>query len=84
MKVPILTEIKVTALIADVSSLPEKVLGLKVTDNRGKTLYIRAKKAVLLATGGFGANPELVGRYDPTLKGYDTTNIPASPQENAR
>jgi fumarate reductase flavoprotein subunit len=76
LKVPILMETKVTALIADVSSLPKKVLGLKVTDKRGKTRYIRARKAVLLATGGFGANPELVERYDPTLEGYDTTNIP--------
>jgi fumarate reductase flavoprotein subunit len=76
MKIPILTETKVTALIADVSKMPKKVLGVKATDRKGKALNIRAKKAVLLATGGFGANPELVERYDPTLKGYATSNIP--------
>ena len=67
MKIPILTETKVTALIADVSRMPKRVLGVKITDKKGKALNIRAKKAVLLASGGFGANPELVERYDPTL-----------------
>lgn len=76
MKIPILMETKVTAIIADPSALPKKVFGLKVTDKKGKAVMIRAKKAVLLATGGFGANPALVERYDPTLKGYATTNIP--------
>ena len=76
MKIPILTETKVTALIADASRMPKRVLGVKVTDKRGKALNIRGKKAILLATGGFGANPGLVERYDPTLKGYTTTNIP--------
>ena len=76
LKIPILMETRVTALIADPTALPKKVFGLKVTDKKGKTLLIRAKKAVVLATGGFGANPDLVERYDPTLKGYATTNIP--------
>jgi fumarate reductase flavoprotein subunit len=76
IKIPILTETKVITLIADVSRMPKRVLGVKVTDNKGKARNIRAKKAVLLASGGFGANPELVERYDPTLKGYATTNIP--------
>jgi fumarate reductase flavoprotein subunit len=76
LKIPILMETKVTAIIADPTTLPKKVFGLKVTDKKGKALTIRAKQAVLLATGGFGANPKLVERYDPTLKGYATTNIP--------
>ncbi len=76
MKIPILTETKVTALIADASRMPKRVWGVRVTDKKGKALNIGGKKAVLLATGGFGANPALVERYDPTLKGYTTTNIP--------
>ena len=78
LKVPIMTETKVTALIADVSTLPKKVLGVRVKDKRGKILNIRAKKAVILAAGGFGANPEMVERYDPSLKGFATTNIPGA------
>ena len=76
LKVPILRETNVTALIADISTLPKKVLGVKVKDKNGKSLNIRARKAVILATGGFGANPEVVERYDPSLKDYATTNIP--------
>ena len=78
MQVPIMTETKVTALIADVSTLPKKVLGVKVKDKKGKILAIRAKKAVILATGGFGANPVMVEKYDPSLKGFATTNIPGA------
>jgi fumarate reductase flavoprotein subunit len=78
LKVPIMTETKVTALVADVSGVPKKVLGVVVKDKRGKTLTIRAKKALILANGGFGANPVLVERYDPSLKGFATTNIPGA------
>ena len=78
LKVPIMTETRVTALIADISTLPKKVLGVRVKDKRGKILNIRAKKAVILAAGGFGANPEMVERYDPSLKGFATTNIPGA------
>jgi fumarate reductase flavoprotein subunit len=39
-------------------------------------LMIQARKGVILATGGFGANPELVERYDPSLKDFATSNIP--------
>ena len=77
-KVPIMTETKVLSLIADVSTLPKKVLGVRVKDKKGKNLTIRAKKALILANGGFGANPEIVERYDPSLKGFATTNIPGA------
>ena len=73
-----MTETKVLSLIADVSTLPKKVLGVRVKDKKGKNLTIRAKKALILANGGFGANPEIVERYDPSLKGFATTNIPGA------
>jgi fumarate reductase flavoprotein subunit len=75
-KVPIQTETEVTGLIAEVGKIPKRVLGLQVKDKRGKLRTIRAKKAVILATGGFGANPVLVERYDPSLKDFATSNIP--------
>ncbi len=41
------------------------------------TFNINAK-AVIIATGGFGANNDLVASYDPALKGYGTTNHPGA------
>lgn len=36
--------------------------------------YTIASKAVIIATGGFGANMDLVAHYNPALKGFLTTN----------
>ena len=35
-------------------------------------------KAVILATGGFGANHKMVEKYRPELKGFSTTNHPGA------
>jgi urocanate reductase len=44
------------------------VLGVKVRDNgANKEIFIRAKRAVVLAAGGFTANGKLCNRYDPRL-----------------
>lgn len=48
--------------------------GVVVEDGEG-TKRLKAKKAVIIAAGGFGANAELVKRYDPSLVGYETTNF---------
>lgn len=40
--------------------------------------YVISTKAVVLATGGFGANNALVAKYRPDLKGYSTTNQPGA------
>ena len=34
-------------------------------------------KAVIVATGGFGANAKMVEKYNPKLKGFGSTNNPA-------
>lgn len=34
-------------------------------------------KSVIMATGGFGANPDMVVKFNPKLKGFGTTNNPA-------
>lgn len=46
--------------------------GVKV-ESKDKTYNINAK-AVILTTGGFGANPEMVVKYRPDLAGFGTTN----------
>ncbi|OUO89824.1 flavocytochrome c [Gordonibacter sp. An230] len=54
----------------------DAVTGVKV-DLDGKETVIGAK-AVILATGGLGANAEMVTKYRPDLEGYVTTNQPGA------
>ena len=50
-------------------------VGIKATGASGETVTINAK-AVVLTTGGFGANLDMVVEYKPELKGFMTTNAP--------
>ncbi|GEN47536.1 flavocytochrome c [Ligilactobacillus pobuzihii] len=68
-EIPLFAKVKVDKLIAD----GDKVTGLDVQLPNDETKEISAK-AVILATGGFGANKELLKKYRPDLDGYDTTN----------
>ena len=47
--------------------------GVKSTGKAGNTVTVTAD-AVILATGGFGANLEMVASYNPDLEGFMTTN----------
>ena len=47
--------------------------GIKATGATGESVTVNAK-AVILATGGFGANLEMVAAYNPALEGFMTTN----------
>ena len=59
-----------------------------ITDAEGKITGVKAEgpdavytinaKAVILATGGFGANEEMYTQYRPDLKGTVTTNAPGA------
>ena len=59
-----------------------------LTDDEGKICGVKAEgedcnyvfncKAVILATGGFGANEEMYTQYRPDLKGTVTTNAPGA------
>lgn len=53
-----------------------KVVGVKA-ESSDKNYTINAK-AVVLATGGFGANEEMYTSYRPDLKGTVTTNAPGA------
>ena len=48
-------------------------VGVKATGASGETVTVNAK-AVVLASGGFGANLDMVVKYKPELKGFMTTN----------
>ena len=48
-------------------------VGVSGTDKDGNTVTVNAK-SVVLATGGFGANLDMVTSYKPELAGFMTTN----------
>lgn len=68
-EIPVFNEVKVTKLLQDDS---KKVYGVEADTKSGKKT-VKAK-AVLLATGGFGAAQDIIAKYRPDLKGYKTTN----------
>lgn len=65
------TESEVTKLI----KTGDKVTGVEVK-HKDETYNITAK-AVVMATGGFGANAKMVAEYKPSLEGFGSTNSPA-------
>jgi succinate dehydrogenase/fumarate reductase flavoprotein subunit len=63
--VEILLEHRMTAIYRE-SASAGRVLGIAV-DNKGKTLNIRARKAVVVATGGSSSNVNFRRMFDPRL-----------------
>ena len=74
------TEMKVEEIIRE-KQLDGRVLGVRATDKAGKTVYVQAKKAVVLAAGGFGANKEMRALHDPRMRDLTTTNGPQATGE---
>lgn len=54
-----------------------RVTGVKVLE-RNKKEYTIDAKAVVLATGGFGANAKMIEKLRPEYKGFATTNHPGA------
>ncbi len=71
--IEIRTSNKVTGLISEAGA----VKGVKVENADGSTYRLYAK-AVVIASGGFGANLEMVTRYQPSLSGFATLNHPGA------
>lgn len=65
-------EIRLNNKATDILSDNGKVCGVKIAYEGGE--YTVHTKAVIVATGGFGANPEMVELYQPSLAGFATTN----------
>ncbi len=61
---------KVIDIIPDESG--EKPAGVIVEYDKGT--YTISSSAVIITTGGFGANPQMIEKYNPSLKGFSTTN----------
>ncbi len=69
----IVLNMKATGLIVDNG----KVVGVEAEDKNGSPYHYMASKGVLLATGGYGANKEMVHKYNG-LNVFATSNTPAS------
>ena len=74
--VSIRTGTKVLRVIRN--GLEGPVLGVEAERMNGRRLFIRARRGVVVATGGFGANAELVGRFAPRLGHLRSTNLPGT------
>lgn len=70
--IEVLLESKVVEIIGDSTA----VNGVVVETANGN--FNINSKAVIIATGGFSADNELVSQFDPALKGYGTTNHPGA------
>ncbi|QZY53925.1 flavocytochrome c [Crassaminicella profunda] len=70
-------DIRVATKATEILYDDNKVIGIAVKTIDGETYHIYAK-SVILATGGFGANQELVTKYRSDLKDFGTTNSPGA------
>lgn len=70
--VKIMLDTTATEILTDANGA---AVGVKATGASGETVTVNAK-AVVLASGGFGANLDMVVKYKPELKGFMTTNAP--------
>ena len=76
--IPVITNMKADELIKNKDG---RVVGVKATMD-GSEYTFNAKGGVVLATGGFGANPEMVKKYNPKIdERFKTTDAPGSTGE---
>ncbi|MBO4471971.1 MAG: flavocytochrome c [Clostridia bacterium] len=66
----LLTDVTATKLLTNEAGA---VIGVEAQGKAGNKVTVNAK-AVILATGGFGANLDMVVQYKPDLAGFMTTN----------
>jgi len=70
-------DIRLNTKAVEILSTVNAVNGIRVETEDGQLYTIHAK-AVIIASGGFGANPIMVAYYNPKLKGFATTNQPGA------
>lgn len=70
--IPVYYNTKATELVLT----GDAVTGVKAESE--DTDYLFTGKAIVIATGGFGANEEMYTSYKPELKGFVTTNTPGA------
>ena len=65
-------EIRLNSKVTDIIEENGRASGVKVNAKNGD--YTIKAKAVIIAAGGFGANPDMIVSYNANLKGFGTTN----------
>ena len=65
-------DLRINTAATEIIVTDGKASGVKVTSEHGD--YTINAKAVMLASGGFGADLDRVAEYQPSLKGFVTTN----------
>ena len=70
-------EIRTSNTVLGLTSSGSTVTGVQVQNADGSTYKLKAK-AVIISTGGFGANLEMVEEYQPWLHGFATLNHPGA------
>lgn len=66
-------DLRVSTTATKINEKDGVITGITVTSPDGQPYTINSK-AVIIATGGFGANEPLVASYNENLKGFGTTN----------
>ena len=78
LNIPVITNMKAEELVKDAQG---RVVGVKASMN-GEEYTFNAKGGVVLATGGFGANKEMVKKYNPKIdERFMTTDAPGTTGE---
>lgn len=78
LKIPVITNMKAEELIKDKNG---RVVGVKAKMD-GTEYTFNAKGGVVLATGGFGANAEMVKKYNPKIdERFKSTDAPGTTGE---
>ncbi len=72
MGIEIITDAKVDEVLMEDGA----AVGLHAVGKDGQNIVIHASN-VVVTTGGFGSNPELIVKYRPDLEGYVSTNAPS-------
>lgn len=70
-------DVRLNTKAVEILSAENKATGIKVETEDGQQYNIEAK-AVIVASGGFGANQDIVVEYKPELEGFGTTNHPGA------
>ncbi len=72
MDIPVMYNTKATSILME----DGRAVGIQAEG--ADTVYTIRAKSVVLATGGFGANMDMITQYNPSLAGSVTTNAPGA------
>ena len=80
--VRVLRNTRATALVSSMTTqgVP-RITGVTAELPDGTTAHFTGRLGIVVATGGFSANPEMIARYAPQYKGLTHDNVPSATGE---